>query len=127
MYMPSATIGNIEAPLITAEGAILMDADNGAILYQKNMDTPYFPASITKIMTCLLAVENCSLSETVTMSNEAVFGIDRTSSNVGLDVGQAISMEEAILCVMLASANEAASAIAEHVSGSIEGFVTLMN
>ena len=127
MYMPSTTIGNIEAPLITAEGAILMDADNGAILYQKNMDTPYFPASITKIMTCLLAVENCSLSETVTMSSEAVFGIDRTSSNVGLDVGQAISMEEAVLCVMLASANEAASAIAEHVSGSIDDFVELMN
>ena len=127
MYMPSETIGDVEAPLITAEGAILMDADNGVILYQKNMDTPYFPASITKIMTCLLAVENCSLSETVTMSNEAVFGIDRTSSNVGLDVGQKISMEEAILCVMLASANEAASAIAEHVSGSIGEFVKLMN
>ena len=127
MYMPSKTLGNISAPLITAEGAILMDADNGAILYQKNMDHPYFPASITKVMTCLLAVEKCSLSETVTMSREAVFGIDRTSSNVGLDVGQSISMEEAILCVMLASANEAASAIAEHVSGSIEDFVELMN
>ena len=127
LHIPSKTLGGVTAPLITAEGAILMDADNGAILYQKNMDTPYFPASITKIMTCLLAVENCSLSETVTMSKEAVFGIDRKSSNVGLDVGQAIPMEEAILCVMLASANEAASAIAEHVSGSIDEFVKLMN
>ena len=127
MYIPATTLGDITAPLITAEGAILMDADNGVILYQKNMDEPYFPASITKIMTCLLAVENCSLSETVTMSNEAVFGIDRTSSNVGLDVGQSLPMEEAILCVMLASANEAASAIAEHVSGSIDEFVKLMN
>lgn len=126
-HLPYKTLGGITAPLITAEGAIVMDADNGAILYQKNMDTPYFPASITKIMTCLLAAENSSLSETVTMSNEAVFGIDRTSSNVGLDVGQKISMEEAILCVMLASANEAASAIAEHVSGSISGFTDLMN
>ena len=126
-HLPYKTLGGITAPLITAEGAIVMDADNGAILYQKNMDTPYFPASITKIMTCLLAVENCSLSETVTMSNEAVFGIDRTSSNVGLDVGQKISMEEAVLCVMLASANEAASAIAEHVSGSISEFTDLMN
>ncbi len=125
--MPSDTLGNTAAPKITAEGAILMDAGNGAILYQKNIDTPYFPASITKIMTCLLAVENCSLNETVTMSHEAVFGIDRGSSNVGLDVGQAISMEEAVLCVMLASANEAASAIAEHVSGSIDDFVDLMN
>ena len=121
------TLGNIDAPHITAEGAILMEADNGAILYGKNIDTPYFPASITKIMTCLLAVEKSSLSETVTMSKEAVFGIDRGSSNVGLDVGQAISMEEAVLCVMLASANEAASAIAEHVSGSIDAFVDLMN
>ncbi len=127
LYLPSKTLGDISAPKITAEGAILMDSGNDVILYQKNMDTPYFPASITKIMTCLLAVENSSLSETVTLSNEAVFGIDRTSSNVGLDVGQSITMEEAILCVMLASANEAASAIAEHVSGSIEDFVDLMN
>ena len=127
VHMPSQTLGDIAAPKITAEGAILMDAGSGTILYQKNMDTPYFPASITKIMTCLLAVENCSLTETVTMSSEAVFGIDRTSSNVGLDVGQAIPMEEAVLCVMLASANEAASAIAEHVSGSIPAFVDLMN
>ena len=127
IYIPSETLGDIAAPKITAEGAILMDAGNCAVLYQKNMDNPYFPASITKIMTCLLAVENSSLSDTVKMSNEAVFGIDRTSSNVGLDVGQSITMEEAILCVMLASANEAASAIAEHVSGSIEDFVDLMN
>ena len=127
VHIPAKTLGDIAAPKIIAEGAVLMDAGNGAVLYQKNMDTPYFPASITKIMTCLLAVENCSLSETVTMSKEAVFGIDRTSSNVGLDVGQSVSMEEAVLCVMLASANEAASAIAEHVSGSIEDFVDLMN
>ena len=124
---PSETLGDIEPPDITAEGAILMDADEGVILYRKNMDQPYFPASITKIMTCLLAVENCSLNETVKFSNNAVFGIDRTSSNVGLDVGQSIPMEEAILCVMLASANEAATAIAEHVSGSVEDFTDLMN
>lgn len=124
---PSETLGDIEPPDITAEGAILMDADEGVILYRKNMDQPYFPASITKIMTCLLAVENCSLNETVKFSNNAVFGIDRTSSNVGLDVGQSIPMEEAILCVMLASANEAATAIAEHVSGSVEDFADLMN
>ncbi len=123
----AGTLGDIPAPQIIAEGAVLMDADEGVILYQKNMDQPYFPASITKIMTCLLAVENSSLTETVTLSDKAVFGIDRASSNVGLDVGQAIPMEEAILCVMLASANEAASAIAEHVSGSIDDFVDLMN
>ncbi len=121
------TLGDVQPPAIIAEGAILMDADNGVILYQKNMDEAYFPASITKILTCLIAAENCSLSETVTFSKEAVFGIDRTSSNVGMDVGQAISMEEAILCVMLASANEVASAIAEHVSGSIGDFAELMN
>ena len=121
------TMGNVAAPSVIAEGAILMDAENGVILYQKNMDTPYFPASITKIMTCLLAAEKCSMSEMVTFSKEAVFGIDRSSSNVGMDVGQSISMEEAILCVMLASANEVASAIAEHVSGSISDFTDLMN
>ena len=116
-----------KAPLVNSESAILMDADSGVILYNKNMDEIHFPASTTKVMTCLLAAENCSLDEVVTFSKEAVFGIDRGSSNVGIDVGETLTMEEAIYCVMLASANEVASAIAEHISGSTEEFAKLMN
>ena len=115
------------APEISSVGAVLMDADSGVILYGKNMDIPQYPASITKIMTCLLAAERCSLDEMVTFSQEAVFGIDRGSSNVGMDVGQSITMEEAIYCIMLASANEVAAAVAEHISGTTEEFTVLMN
>lgn len=116
-----------EAPEITSAGAVLMDADTGVILYGKNMDEPQFPASITKIMTCLIAAEECAMDEMVTFSHEAVFGIDRASSNVGMDEGQSITMEEAIYCIMLASANEVAAAVAEHISGSVEKFAEKMN
>ena len=116
-----------QGPETASESAILMEADTGVILYAKNIDVPHYPASTTKIMTCLLAVENSSLDEMVSFSNNAVFGIDRGSSNVGMDVGQQITMEEAIYCVMLASANEVAVAIAEHISGSVEDFAWLMN
>ncbi len=116
-----------QGPETASESAILMEADTGVILYDKNIDVQHYPASTTKVMTCLLAAENSQMDEMVTFSKNAVFGIDRGSSNVGMDVGQEITMEEAIYCVMLASANEVAVAIAEHISGSVEDFSFLMN
>lgn len=116
-----------QGPIIGADSAILMDADSGVILYEKNINEQHYPASITKIMTCLLAAENCSMDEIVTFSKNAVFGIDKGSSNVGMDVGQSITMEEAIYCIMLSSANEVATAVAEHVAGSVDNFTVMMN
>ena len=116
-----------KAPAIGAGSACMIDTETGTILYSKKMDEVHFPASTTKIMTCLLAAENCDLDEIVTFSKEAVYGIDRDSSNVGMDVGQSITMEEALYCVLLASANEVASAVAEHVAGSIDDFAVMMN
>ncbi len=115
------------APLVTAEGAILMDADTGAILYAKNINTEYYPASITKLLTCLVAIENCDLSETVEFSTNAVFGIERSSSNIGIDVGETLSMQDCLYAILLASANEVALAVAEHVAGSTEDFAAMMN
>ncbi len=115
------------SPKICSESAVVMDSDTGVILYSKNADVVHYPASTTKVMTCLLAAENCSLDEIVYFSHEAVYGIDRGSSNVGIEEGQAMTMEEALYCVMLASANEVASAVAEHVGGSIEHFAEMMN
>ncbi|MBO6148609.1 MAG: D-alanyl-D-alanine carboxypeptidase [Lachnospiraceae bacterium] len=119
--------GWVSGPPIGSESAVLMDADTGVILYGKNMDVPRYPASTTKIMTALLAAETCSMNEMVTFSKEAVFGIERGSSNVGMDVGEQIRMDEALYCLMLHSANEVAAAIAEHISGSVEEFAHLMN
>lgn len=114
-------------PAVGAQSAILMEANTGTILYSKNIHEQLYPASITKMLTCLLAVENCSLDEMVTFSNEAVFGIERNSSNAGIDVGEQIQMEECLYIILLYSANEVAAGVAEHVAGSIDGFVDMMN
>lgn len=114
-------------PEITAQAAIVMEANTGTILYAKNIHEELFPASTTKIMTCLLAVENSSLSDEVTFSDEAVFSVPKGGSNIGMDVGQSITMEQALYGIMVGSANEVANAVGEHVSGSISDFVKLMN
>ena len=121
------TESGVSAPGVIAESAILMDARSGAILYEKNIHTQRYPASITKLLTCLVAKKNSELSDVVTFSKEAVFGIERRSSNIGIDVGETLTMEECLYAILLESANEVASAVAEHVGGSIEGFTRMMN
>lgn len=115
------------APDLASEAAIVMDATTGAILYEKNAYIPEYPASITKIITCLLALEKLSISDTVTFSHDAVFSIERDSSNVGLDEGEIISVEDCLKAMMIESANEAANALAEKVAGSMSGFSEMMN
>ena len=114
-------------PEISAEAAIVMEAGTGTILYAKNINEELYPASTTKIMTCLLAVENASLADEITFSNDAVFSVPAGGSNIGMDVGQSITLEQALYGIMVGSANEVANAVGEHVSGSISAFVDLMN
>ena len=110
---------------ITAGAAILMDVDTGAVLYKKNIDKPYYPASITKILTTLIAVENSTMDEVVTFSQDAIYKTE--GSGIARDVGEVMTMEQCLYAVMLESANECAYAVAEHISGSLEEFVKLMN
>lgn len=116
-----------EGPAIGAEGAILMEAGTGVILYAKNIHEKLYPASTTKLMTCLLAAENSSMDEIVTFSRDAVFSIEPGSSNIGIDAGQAMPMEECLYGILVGSANEVAAAVAEHVAGSQEAFADMMN
>lgn len=116
-----------EGPEIGAQAAILMDAGTGTILYAKNIHQELYPASTTKIMTCLLAVENASLDDTVTFSYDAIHSVPADGSNIGIDAGEYLSLEECLYGIMVGSANEVANAVAEHVSGSIDAFVDLMN
>lgn len=116
-----------QGPAIGAQSAILMDADTGAILYAKGIDEKHYPASTTKIMTCLLAVENSDLDEMVTFSHEAVFSIEPGSSNIGMDEGQSITMNQALHGILILSANEVANAVGEHVAGDAQSFVDMMN
>ncbi len=115
-------------PAIGAQGAILMDINTGTILYEKNAHEALYPASITKILTSYIASKTCSLDERLTMSEEAVYSIDFwTDANIGIQIGNEISLEEALYAVMVGSANEVAYAVGEHVSGSNEEFTKLMN
>ncbi len=115
-------------PLIGAQSAILMEANTGAILYEKNIHDKLYPASITKILTALIAMESCPLDDIVTYSNEAVNSIDwLTDSNMGIKAGEQITMEQSLYGLLVGSANEAGNAIGEHISGSIDSFVDLMN
>ena len=122
----SAAISTLP-PAVEAESAILMDADTGVILYEKNIHTRQYPASITKIMTALLAQENCDMDEVITFSHTAVYTVERGSSNIGIDENETLTMEDALYALLLASANEVANGIAEHISGSVDAFAELMN
>ena len=112
---------------IEAEGGIVMDADSGAVLYGKNMNESYFPASITKILTALIVIENCDLDDVVTYSHNAVYNVEAGSSSAGIDEGDQLTVRDSLYAMLLKSANEAANGLAEHTAGSIEEFAEMMN
>ena len=117
-----------EGPVVTSQAAILMDAETGAILYAKNVHEQLYPASTTKILTCLIAAEQCSMSEIVTFSHDAIFDTPRDSSHIALDEGNQLTMEQCLNAILIASANEVSFGVAEHVTGtSWEDFAELMN
>ena len=114
-------------PNVFAEAAIVMEASTGLILYEKNIHNTYYPASITKIMTGLLAIENSSLSEVVKFSRSAIFDVDLRSSRIGIDVGEELTMQQCLYGILLESANEVTHATAEHIAGSVPAFAEMMN
>jgi D-alanyl-D-alanine carboxypeptidase (penicillin-binding protein 5/6) len=113
-------------PVVTAPSAILIDAVSGKVLYEKNADERHYPASTTKVMTGLLAVEHGKMEDLVTVG-ENVTHIEAGSSQIYLIPGEQLTMEQLLHALMLESANDAAIAIAEHISGSVEEFAKLMN
>lgn len=112
-------------PEVQGEAAVVMDASTGTVLFEKNIDDPFYPASITKILTALLAVENCSLEEEVTFSYDAVHKIDGT--HISRDEGEIMTMEQCLYAVLLGSANDCAYAVAEHVGTNYDNFINMMN
>ena len=109
---------------IASASAIIMDQKTGRVFYEKNAHTPRKIASITKIMTAILAIESGKMDEIVTISRQAVH---TEGSSIYLIPGEKIKLEHLVYGLMLRSGNDAAVAIAEHVGGSLEGFVYLMN
>ncbi len=117
-----------QGPGIGAEAAILMDAGSGMILYEKNIHKREFPASTTKILTCLIASENCDQDEVVTFSHDAVFDTPRGSNNIAIDPGEELTVYECLEAILIRSANECSFALAEHVGGGDrQAFIDLMN
>ena len=116
-----------QGPLIEGTAGIVMDLDTSAILYEKNIDTELYPASITKMMTGLIACERLNFSDSFTMTESAAYGIEAGSSTIYGDVNEVFTVEQALMGLMLESANEMALALAEQTSGSVKKFVELMN
>ena len=117
----------IEKPVVQAEGAVLIDGATGKVLYGKNENTQYYPASITKIMTALLVLENANLSDTVTFSAAATTNLESGSVSLGITEGDTLTVEQSLYGFILKSANEIGNGLAEYVSGSSEAFVAKMN
>ena len=130
-YAQAADTDSIEGwptgPQIEAQSAVLMELNTEAILYSKNADTQLYPASITKLLTCLLGCENLDTSAQMTLSQQAAYGIEAGSSTIYGDAGEVFTVEQCLMGLMLESANEMALAIGEEVSGSVKKFVELMN
>jgi len=114
---------------IISDTYVVIDAASGQVLIQKNMDKQKFPASITKILTVALGLENGNLSDTITMDKKTVFEIAKwgNSTHIALNTGEVLSLKDAIYATFLESANDAANAVALSVSGDIEQFPALMN
>ncbi|WP_428908977.1 D-alanyl-D-alanine carboxypeptidase family protein [Niallia sp. Krafla_26] len=121
LYAPFKALGSAS---VSASSAILMEQQSGRILYEKDAHQKKRIASITKIMTAILAIESGKLDETVKVSNNAV---GTEGSSIYLKPGEKIKLEDLVYGLMLRSGNDAAVAIAEHVGGSLDGFVFLMN
>lgn len=114
-------------PELVSESAVLIDAETGQVLYDKEMHKQMYPASITKILTVITGLEKLSMTEKMTMSHYAVFSLPVGSSHIALDEGEEITMEQAVYAALLMSANDACNGIAEAAAGSVEAFAEMMN
>ena len=123
---PASSVA-VEKPTVQSEGAVLLNANTGEILFEKNGNTRFYPASITKLMTALLTVENCSLSDTVTFSKTATTNLESGAVTLNLTEGDQLTVEQCLYGLLLKSANEIANGLAEHISGSVSSFADKMN
>lgn len=125
-FLSLGNIFGIQDLELYSKSAILVDNDSGKILYGKNENAKVYPASTTKVLTAILALENLDITSSVVVSKEAV-NLPYGSSNAALKQGEVISVKDLLYALMLKSGNDCANVLAEAVSGSIDNFVELMN
>ena len=120
-----------QGPSVYADAAVVVDMDSGSVLYAKQAEKQHFPASITKLLTVLVALENASLADTVTFSEDSVSFLNYDDANIGMQPGEQIRMNDALYAVLLASANEVSYAVAENTGAKMGGdyntFIERMN
>lgn len=120
-----------QGPATYADSAIVMDMNSGAVLYSKQIEKKHYPASITKLLTTLVALDNAELTDTVEFSQDSISFLEYGDAHIGMTPGEQISMEDALYAVLLASANEVSYAVAESVGkkmgGGYDTFIQAMN
>ena len=124
---PINTTENVNDLSIYSSNCILMEASTGRILYAKDAQEIVFPASTTKIMTAILTLENCELTDIATVSHDAIFSVPASYSHASLKEGEELTIEQLLNVLLIPSANDAANVLAEHISGSVDDFAVLMN
>ena len=117
----------ITKPTVSSEGAVLLDAATGQVLYGKNENQQFYPASITKVMTALLVLEHCNLNDVVTFSASATTNLESGAVALGIVEGDQLTVEQCLYGLLLKSANEIGNGLAEHVAGSVSAFADMMN
>lgn len=123
----TVSAADIKQPEVAADGAVLLNAATGEVLYGKNQDQQFYPASITKVMTALVVLEHCNLNDTVTFSETATTNLESGAVALGVSAGDQLTVEQSLYGLLLKSANEIGNGLAEHVSGSVSAFADLMN
>lgn len=117
----------VAVPEIASEGAVLINAATGQVLFGKNEDQQFYPASITKVMTALLTLEHCNLNDVVTFSASATTNLESGAVALGVSEGDQLTVEQCLYGLLLKSANEIGNGLAEHIAGSVSGFADMMN
>ncbi len=112
---------------VDAKASLIIEENSGKVIHEDNSNVQNYPASVTKILTAILTLENCELTDTVTVSKNAISNIPSGYVIAPLFVGEQMSVEDLLYALMLKSANDAAYVLAEHVGGSVEGFSEMMN
>ena len=114
-------------PEITATSSVVIDCIDGKILYSKNMKEKLYPASLTNVLTAILVVENCNMQDNVTISQNAVNSVQTGYLTANIAPGEVLTVEQLLNLILISSYNDVANALAEHVAGSKEQFVEMMN
>lgn len=126
-FLPKINATDVNSLNINSPTALLMDLDTGKVLYEKDIDKKMYPASTTKVMTAIVVLEHCELSDIATVSKNAVTSITGGYVTANLKVDEELTIEQLLYTLMVGSSNDAAIVLAEHVSGSTENFAILMN